>query len=441
MADITLPELGETVTEGTITRWLKAVGDAVARDEPLYEVSTDKVDSEVPSPVEGVLTAILVPEGDTVDMGVVLAVISPAGEVAEVPTPEAPTGVAPAGDPARSDPPAQVPAETGTTSGPVSTPVGGAVLSPVVRALLTNAGIDPATLTGTGLGGRITRSDAERAVAGLASGPQTSVSAGTPVAPATGGVPSGSMDLGAFAPPPPGDRDEVVPFTTIRRRTAEHMLASQAISAHTLMVREVDYESVERIRRSHGERFIEEEGFGLDYVTFVARAAVEALGEFPHLNASVGNGGLIVHRDVNLGVSVDLGGEGAIVPVVHQAEELNLRGMARRLQEVTARAEASALTLDDISGGTFSISNTGPLGTFVTGPIINQPQVAVLSVDGVRRKPVVVESTDGTESIAIHSIGMVAVTFDQRAVDGPYVARFLARVAEILDERDWAGEL
>ncbi len=441
MADITLPELGETVTEGTITRWLKAVGDAVARDEPLYEVSTDKVDSEVPSPVEGVLTAILVPEGDTVDMGVVLAVISPAGEVAEVPTPEAPTGVAPAGDPARSDPPAQVPAETGTTSGPVSAPVGGAVLSPVVRALLTNAGIDPATLTGTGLGGRITRSDAERAVAGLASGPQTSVSAGTPVAPATGGVPSGSMDLGAFAPPPPGDRDEVVPFTTIRRRTAEHMLASQAISAHTLMVREVDYESVERIRRSHGERFIEEEGFGLDYVTFVARAAVEALGEFPHLNASVGNGGLIVHRDVNLGVSVDLGGEGAIVPVVHQAEELNLRGMARRLQEVTARAEASALTLDDISGGTFSISNTGPLGTFVTGPIINQPQVAVLSVDGVRRKPVVVESTDGTESIAIHSIGMVAVTFDQRAVDGPYVARFLARVAEILDERDWAGEL
>lgn len=441
MADITLPELGETVTEGTITRWLKAVGDAVARDEPLYEVSTDKVDSEVPSPVEGVLTAILVPEGDTVDMGVVLAVISPAGEVAEVPTPEAPTGVAPAGDPARSDPPAQVPAETGTTSGPVSAPVGGAVLSPVVRALLTNAGIDPATLTGTGLGGRITRSDAERAVAGLASGPQTSGSAGTPVAPATGGVPSGSMDLGAFAPPPPGDRDEVVPFTTIRRRTAEHMLASQAISAHTLMVREVDYESVERIRRSHGERFIEEEGFGLDYVTFVARAAVEALGEFPHLNASVGNGGLIVHRDVNLGVSVDLGGEGAIVPVVHQAEELNLRGMARRLQEVTARAEASALTLDDISGGTFSISNTGPLGTFVTGPIINQPQVAVLSVDGVRRKPVVVESTDGTESIAIHSIGMVAVTFDQRAVDGPYVARFLARVAEILDERDWAGEL
>jgi len=441
LAEITLPELGETVTEGTITRWLKAVGDAVARDEPLYEVSTDKVDSEVPSPVEGVLTAILVPEGDTVDMGVVLAVISPAGEVAEVPTPEAPTGVAPAGDPARSDPPAQVPAETGTTSGPVSAPVGGAVLSPVVRALLADAGIDPATLTGTGLGGRITRSDAERAVAGLASGPQTSVSAGTPVAPATGGVPSGSMDLGAFAPPPPGDRDEVVPFTTIRRRTAEHMLASQAISAHTLMVREVDYESVERIRRSHGERFIEEEGFGLDYVTFVARAAVEALGEFPHLNASVGNGGLIVHRDVNLGVSVDLGGEGAIVPVVHQAEELNLRGMARRLQEVTARAEASALTLDDISGGTFSISNTGPLGTFVTGPIINQPQVAVLSVDGVRRKPVVVESTDGTESIAIHSIGMVAVTFDQRAVDGPYVARFLARVAEILDERDWAGEL
>jgi 2-oxoglutarate dehydrogenase E2 component (dihydrolipoamide succinyltransferase) len=184
-----------------------------------------------------------------------------------------------------------------------------------------------------------------------------------------------------------------------------------------------------------------EEGFTLTYLPFVARASVEALAEYPHLNASVGEDVLVVHRDINLGIAVDLDNQGLIVPVVHRAEELNLRGMARRIRDIADRARTKRLSLDDISGGTFSITNAGPFGTLLTGAIINQPQVAILSTDGVSRKPVVVELADGTESIGIHSMGLIAMNFDHRAVDGAYVARFLARISAILDDRDWAGEL
>ncbi len=236
-------------------------------------------------------------------------------------------------------------------------------------------------------------------------------------------------------------RDEIVPFNNIRRRTAEHMVRSKATSPHTLMVREIDYERVEQVRRAYGDRFREEEGFGLSYLPFAARAAVEALDEYPHLNASVGDDALIVHHGVNLGIAVDLDNQGLIVPVVHGAEELNLRGMARRIHDLADRARTKRLSLDDISGGTFSITNAGPFGTLITGAIINQPQVAILSTDGVSRRPVVIPLPDGGEAIGIHSVGLVAMNFDHRAVDGAYVARFLARLAEILDDRDWVGEL
>ncbi len=232
-----------------------------------------------------------------------------------------------------------------------------------------------------------------------------------------------------------------MPFTNIRRRTAEHMVRSKAVSPHTLMVKEIDYERVEQVRRAHGDRFRAEEGFGLSYLPFAALAAVEALADYPRLNASVGDDALIVHRDINLGIAVDLDNQGLIVPVIHNAEELNLRGIARRIHDLADRARNKRLSLDDISNGTFSITNAGPFGTLLTGAIINQPQVAILSTDGVSRKPVVVELSDGTESIGIHSVGLVAMNFDHRAVDGAYVARFLSRLSEILDDRDWAGEL
>ena len=471
-----MPQLGETVTEGTITKWFKAVGDQVGRDEPLFEVSTDKVDSEVPSPAEGILTAILVEEGDTVDVGVTIAVIgdadgapAEAAERAVAPEPAVPAAAPPPPGPsaAQAPPvtaptaPAPEPALVGAATAPSSSSNGtggeGLVLSPVVRRLLHDHDIDPGSVKGTGLGGRITRSDVESVIAGGGAGTAADPSAAparvpsiadrrtssTPVEAATSAPPVAPTPLDATEPDVSRvtARDEVVPFTNIRRRTAEHMVRSKATSAHTLMVKEIDYERVEQVRRAHGGRFKAEEGFSLTYLPFAALATVEALAEFPHLNASVGDDSLIVHHDINLGIAVDLDNEGLIVPVVHNAEELNLRGMARRIRDVAERARNKRLSLDDISDGTFSITNAGPFGTLITGAIINQPQVAILSTDGVARKPVVVELPDGTESIAIHSVGLVAMTFDHRAVDGAYVARFLARLSGILNERDWAGEL
>jgi len=235
--------------------------------------------------------------------------------------------------------------------------------------------------------------------------------------------------------------DEVVPFTNIRRRTAEHMVRSKATSPHTLVVLEADYENIERVRRAHGKQFRAEEGFSLTYLPFVARACVEALHEWVDLNSSVGDDALIVHHQVNLGIAVDLDHQGLIVPVVPRAEELTLRGLARRIHELATRARTKKLTADDISGGTFSITNAGPFGTFLTAPIINQPQVAILSTDGVKRRPVVVTSDDGTEAIAIHSVGLLCLSWDHRAVDGAYAAAFVARIAELLDTHDWAAEL
>jgi pyruvate/2-oxoglutarate dehydrogenase complex dihydrolipoamide acyltransferase (E2) component len=504
-----MPQLGETVTEGTVTKWLKAVGEQVDRDEPLFEVSTDKVDSEVPSPSAGVLTQILVNEGETADVGTVLAVVSADGAGAEdgssrpptpeaAPAPAAPAPAAPA--PAAPAPPAPAVAETQRAPAPppvpdtspatipaepvpapipaerVPGPASAApsprpspplvpglapvaptaevapILSPVVRKLLDENGIEPAEVTGTGLGGRITRGnvlaviDARRA--GGAPAPTsagaspTSASAGaTPSAPSTGvpgaGAPSATVGRAGAA----SLADEIVPFTNIRRRTAEHMVRSKATSPHTLVVKEADYERVEEVRRAHGAAFKADEGFALTYLPFVARATAEALREWPHLNSSVGEDALVVHHEINLGIAVDLDNRGLIVPVVRRAEELTLRGLARRVRDLADRARTKRLGADDIAGGTFSLTNAGPFGTFLTAPIINQPQVAILSTDGVTRRPVVVTAKDGTEAIAVHSMGLLCLSWDHRAVDGAYAAAFVARVAEILATHDWAAEL
>ncbi len=496
LADVTMPQLGETVTEGTITKWLKSVGEAVARDEPLFEVSTDKVDSEVPSPAAGTLAEIRVQEGETVDVGTVLAVVSADGAGAAAPaateaapaapaTPEAsappepapaPPAAAPAPPPAPAPapvppPPAAAPPPASTPPAPAPPPAvpapvaaapappesdgpgkwGDRILSPVVRRLLDENAIDPSEVTGTGLGGRITRSDvlgyidisrAGGAPSPGAAAPQPPTA--TPVAPApptTLSTPSTSAAGAASVSSPTAGTDEIIPFTNIRRRTAEHMVRSKATSPHTLVVLEADYEQVERVRRSHGAQFKAEEGFALTYLPFVARATVEALHEWPHLNASVGDDSLIVHHQINMGFAVDLDHNGLIVPVVKHAEELTLRGMARRIRELADRARTKKLSADDISGGTFSITNAGPFGTFLTAPIINQPQVAILSTDGVKRRPTVVVQPDGTEAIAIHSLGLLCLAWDHRAVDGAYAAAFVARVTELLATHDWAAEL
>jgi len=472
-----MPQLGETVTEGTITRWMKSVGDQVDRDEPLFEVSTDKVDTEVPSPASGVLTEIVVAEGETVDVGTRLAVIgdgpaaaaapvAPPPPVAEVPVAPQPAAEAfapaPAPPPPAAEAPQPPPPAPPATAAPVPPPPppgfaasgpgipdgapadNAMLLSPMVRRLLAENGINAAQIRGTGLGGRITREDvldyidAQHPNGGPVAAPQAATA--PPAAPPAQATPS-QLPASAARTPVPRAGDQVVPFSNVRRRTAEHMVRSKATSPHAFIAAETDFENVERVRRAHGERFRAEEGFSLTYLPFVARAAVEGLRDFPNLNASVADDALVVHSEVNLGIAVDLDYEGLIVPVIHRAEEVTLRGIARRVRDLADRARTRQLSADDITGGTFSITNDGPFGTYFTVPIINQPQVAILATDGIKRRPVVVTTTDGSESIAIHSVGVLGVSWDHRAVDGAYVSSYLRKVGEILASRDWAAEL
>jgi len=495
MADITMPQLGETVTEGTITKWMKQVGDEVKEDEVLFEVSTDKVDSEVPSPASGYLSEILVPEGETVDVGAKLAVISaepvsgnggaPAEAKAEEksdekaePEPKAEEKAEPepkaeeqkddeveegetadesasdeAAEPpsdekaqpepkAKQAPPAAQPS-AGTRPGddrPPSKPGGGGagagkVLSPVVRKLLAEHDLDPDTIQGSGAGGRITRADV---LAVIDKGQQ-----GAP-APSAKAAPAAAAPAAA-APAAPvaraGERDETIPFSNIRKRTAEHMVRSIATAAHTLVSIEVDFAAVDAVRKAEKDRFKAEEGVSLTYLPFIARAIIDAVREYPHVNASVGNDELVVHHYVNLGIAVDLNLEGLIVPVVHDADGKRLRALAREMADLAQRARTKKLGADDIAGGTFTITNPGPYGTLLTYPVINQPQVAILSTDGVKMRPVAIEQDDGSYAIAVHPVGNLALSFDHRAYDGAYAAAFLHEVGQILETRDWSQEL
>ncbi len=445
-----MPQLGETVADGTVTKWFKAVGDIVAKGDTLFEVSTDKVDTEIPSQFDGVLREILVAEGQTVDVGTVLAVIGDDDETSAAPSASADASVSAKASASASAGVRERVRESDTP------------LSPVVRRLLAEHGLEAADVAATGPQGRLTRDDVLAHVATLASatsaeGTEASASLspvvrkllrehGLEAADVRATGPQGRLtrkDVEAAIAGGATSRatgDEVIPFTKIRRLTAEHMVRSKATSAHTLMAREVDYENVDLLRRRVGAAFKETEGFSLTYLAFNALATIEALREFPHLNASVGDDALVVHHDINLGIAVDVEGAGLIVPVVHDAPSLGLREMARRVRDLATRARTKKLTVDDTAKGTFTITNPGPFGTLMTGAIINQPQVAILSTDGVTRKPVVV-SSGADEAIAIHSIGLVALTFDHRVIDGAYAARFLARFAEIIATRDWSAQL
>ncbi len=435
MADVVMPQLGETVTEGTITKWLVQVGDTVEIDQPLFEVSTDKVDSEVPATASGVVSELVVPEGETVAVGVVVARV---GDASSAPAPAPQPAPAPAPQPAPTPQPAPAPQADRS--------YGDLVLSPVVRHLIEENNLDPGTIQGTGVGGRITRSDVLSVLDQLA-GKARSVAPAPQQAPAPQPAPSTPArrdeSPAAYNGPDiePGSRDYVVPFTNIRRRTAEHMIHSKAVSAHTLMSIEVDFERVERVRRAAGAGFKVEEGFTLTYLPFIARAVVESVRAYPNVNASVMGDSLVVHRDINLSIAVDLNLEGLIAPVVHGADGKRLAGIAREVHDLATRARTRRLAADDIAGGTFTITNPGPFGTFMTGAIINQPQVAILATDGIARKPVVITDVDGNESIGIHSVGMLTINFDHRAIDGAYAAAFLAKLKQVLETRDWEQEL
>jgi 2-oxoglutarate dehydrogenase E2 component (dihydrolipoamide succinyltransferase) len=506
MADVTLPQLGETVTEGTITKWFKAVGDAVALDEPLFEVSTDKVDTEVPSPIAGTVMEIRVNEGDTVPVGAVIAVVGDgagAGEGAaaepaatsEAPVAaEAPAGAAGAaiaeseasGDgaaaapaaapappsepapaeaegppPAGAAPPPPPAPESATAQAPPPAPPappddaasGGdnRLLSPVVRRLVNEHGLDPGAIEGTGTGGRITREDVlahidktgaraePTAAAAPAAAPTPAPAAApTPAAPATAKpAPAAPSAPAARA----GERDESVRLSKIRQLTGDHMIMSKAVTPHAFSVVEVDYANVDRTRAKVKREWKASEGFSLTYLPFICRALVDALAEFPHLNASVGQKELIVHRYVDLGIAVDLDYQGLLVPVVRDADTKRLRAVAREISDLAARAKARKLSPDEIQGGTFTVSNNGSAGSVLTAPIINQPQVAILSTDAIVRRPVAVALPDGSEGIAVHPVGNLAMSWDHRAFDGAYAANFLLRIKTVLETRDWEAEL
>jgi 2-oxoglutarate dehydrogenase E2 component (dihydrolipoamide succinyltransferase) len=344
------------------------------------------------------------------------------------------------------------------------------VTSPVVRRLIEEQGLDPAAIRGTGEGGRITRNDvlgaarargsapppppASAPPAAPAPAPQAAASSPTaPVAPtpAAPAVPVAPTQPAAPAPPiapapapQPVARaagDEIVPFDNIRRRTAEHMVRSLATSAHVYTSVRVDFERVERVRRAHQAEWRTEEGFALTYLPFITRAFSDVVHEYPHVNASVEGETLVVHRDINLGIAVDLDFNGLVAPVIRNADGKRLRLIAREIRDLAARAKSKQLSPDEIVGGTFTITNMGPFGTAQTFPIINQPQVAIMATDGIRKEPVVVEGPDGDDAIAVHHVGYLSLAWDHRAFDGAYAASFLNAMRVVLETRDWEAEL
>jgi 2-oxoglutarate dehydrogenase E2 component (dihydrolipoamide succinyltransferase) len=427
----------------------------------LFEVSTDKVDTEVPSPIAGVLTEIRVAEGDTVAVGTVIAVVgdassagagasSPVSEPetrtsakvsepepapAPAPTPQAaPAAAAPAPTAPAPAAPAPVAQATPAPAAPAASVGSSVVLSPVVRKLIAENGLDVSRIQGTGPGGRITRDDAMAAIGRQGSAPAAAPATTASAAPA-------AAPRGVAPRVVAGNRDEVVALSKIRQATGIHTLMSKDAIPAAFSVVEVDFANVDSTRLRLKEEFKATEGFSLTYLPFIARAVVDAIKEFPHMNSSVGESELIIHKYVDLGIAIDLDYQGLLAPVIRDADEKRLRAISREVNDLAVRARSRQLSPMEISGGTFTITNNGSSGSVLTMPIIIQPQVAILSTDAVKKKPVVIEIPGGGESIAIHPVGNLAMAWDHRAFDGAYAANFLVKVKTILETRDWSSEV
>ena len=435
---VLLPALGESVTEGTVTRWLKKVGEAVAADEPLVEVSTDKVDTEIPAPAGGIVLAIRVPEDTTVAVGTELAVIGDAGALpgdatpAPAPVPAAApapaAAAAPAPMPAAVPAPAPAPAAAPAVAS-AAAPAGAddeAYVTPLVRKLAADKGVDLAVVVGTGVGGRIRKQDvlaaAERAAAPAAAAPVASAPAAVTTPPAASA----------------GMRGTTQPLSRLRRVIAERMVESLQVSAQLTTVVEVDVTRIAALRDRAKADFEAREGVKLTFLPFFAKAAVEALAAYPSLNASIDQaaGTVTYHGEVNLGVAVDTD-RGLLVPVVRDAGDLSVAGLARRITDLADRTRTNRVSPDELSGGTFTLTNTGSRGALFDTPIINQPQVAILGTGSVVKRPIVI-SDSGSDVIAIRSMVYLALTYDHRLVDGADAARFLTAVRARLEEGTFA---
>ncbi len=457
--DVIMPQMGESIAEGTLTKWLKKAGDKVARDEPIFEISTDKVDAEIPSPAAGVLADIKVGEGQTVPINTIVALIeteagaavaaeAPASKPAPPPRPAA----APAAKEATAPPPAATPsrpvappprAAAPPAAGPVGFPKASDMAaagagaeqirrvrsSPVVRKIASEHQVDIGQLEGTGSGGRVSKKDILAALetgvaraAAPAAAPTRSSAA--PASPASS--PSGwAAQAPAYAP---GERVSIVPMTTMRKRIAEHMVLSRRTSAHVTTVFEVDMHRTMKLRAERKQAFEDRNGVRLTVTPLLVRAAVEALKAYPVVNSSIDGDSVVYKRDINVGVAVALDW-GLIVPVVKNADDLSLSGIAKAVNDLADRARAKKLTPDEVQGGTFTITNPGVFGALFGTPIINQPQVAIMGVGAIVKRPVVID-----DAIAIHPIVYITLSFDHRLIDGAVADQFLGHVKTTLEE-------
>ena len=433
---VSMPALGESVTEGTVTRWLKKVGEAVAADEALLEVSTDKVDTEIPSPVSGTVLSIDVPVDSTVAVGARLASIGVSGASAPA---AKPTPVAPVATPSPTPVPTPAPVAAAVMPAPViapapvaATPVSSsraddAYVTPIVRKLAAEAGVNLATIKGTGVGGRIRKEDILAATPRAAATPTATVMASTAAAP-----------RGPLAVSPL--RGTTVSMSRLRKVIADRMVESLKISAQLTTVVEVDVTKIDRLRNAAKASFESREGVKLTFLPFFAVAVCEALKQHPVLNSSVEGDQITYHGAEHLGIAVDTD-RGLLVPVVKDAGDLNMGGVARKISDVAARTRENKITPDELGGGTFTITNTGSRGALFDTPIINQPQVAILGLGAVVKRPMVVKGADGGETIAIRSMVYLALSYDHRVVDGADAARFLVTLKERLEEGRFESDL
>jgi pyruvate dehydrogenase E2 component (dihydrolipoamide acetyltransferase) len=450
--DIVMPQMGESIFEGTITKWLKKPGDKVERDEPLFEISTDKVDAEIPSPSAGVLKEIKVGEGQTVPIQTIVGVIDAAGSGAAAPSPakaaapapapaKAPVATAPAA--AAPRPAAPAPAAAPIVSAPASSGSGSERIhsSPLVRRMAAEHGIDLSTLAGTGAGGRISKQDIEAAIAAAsapaAAAPVHSASAATsrpapPPPPASAPGVSGGQAHVALETAVPREKMyfgnyEVQPMSTMRQRIAEHMVASKRVSAHVYSVDEIDMTKVAALRAKSKDEFEKRYETKLTFMPFFVKAAVAGLRAFPTLNASLDGTNVILHKEINIGIAVALDW-GLLVPVVKNADEKNILGIQRNMNDLAERARSKKLKPEEVQESTFSITNPGVFGGLFGLPVISQPNVGILGLGAIEKRPVVIN-----DSIAIRSMCYVTLSYDHRVVDGAIAHQFLHKVKETLE--------
>jgi 2-oxoglutarate dehydrogenase E2 component (dihydrolipoamide succinyltransferase) len=428
MADVVMPQMGESIVEGTLTKWLKKVGDRVERDEPLFEISTDKVDTEIPSPTAGTLTEILVQEGSVVAINTVVARIgdgaaaaAPVEEVQKtVPEPVVAAEVIAPPPP----PPAEGPADEL-----------GAPVSPLVRRMARENNVDLRLMRGSGAGGRITKQDVEDFLASRQAPPPAAVSVAAP-APAAVPAPARAAATAAETAPLPRiepAKTRVEPMSIMRAKIAEHMVVSKRTSAHVTTVHRVDMSKIVKLRDRSKAEFQQRYGFGLTFLPFITRAAAEALRHYPVFNASIEGTNILYHNEINIGIAVALD-NGLIVPVIKQADEKNIVGLQRSIVDLAARARSKQLKPDEVQGGTFSITNFGSFGSLFATPVINQPQVAILGVGAVNKEAVVVD-----DAIAIRSMAYLALTFDHRLIDGALADQFCQKVKAVLE--GWSDQV